>query len=274
MTAAYPAALVAVVAAALALLALGWAPGLAAGLPLFLLGVVLWTLERRRPRRPLDRTPIATDALHMLVSSSGTSFVLGLSVQAAGLVAVVAGGSLWPSEAPLLVQLALGLLLGELGAWWGHRLCHRNRWLWRLHALHHSSEQLYLLSSGRTHPLNAAWTWALQTAPLVLLGASPELLALHGVTTGSIGMFQHCNLAVAEARWTRWLFATPSLHRTHHDREDGCCNYGNNLIVWDLLFGTRRVELEPVAFGVGDLDTPRGFLAQLALPFRWARHSR
>ena len=56
--------------------------------------------------------------------------------------------------------------------------------LWRLHALHHSSEQLYVLSSGRNHPVHTALTSLLQIVPLALLGAGPEVLALHGAFTG------------------------------------------------------------------------------------------
>ena len=274
MTLLYPLTLLIGVSLTGALLHLGLPPGVAAGAPAGLLIAALWLLERRFPRCDNDQPPLLTDTLHLLVSSSATTTALGLGVTAAGASALWIGGTLWPTDWPLVAQLILGLLLGELGAWWGHRLCHVSPLLWRIHALHHSSPRLYVLASGRTHPLNAAWVWLVQTAPLILLGAPPELLALHGAATAQIGLFQHCNLAVPEAAWTRLVLATPSLHRTHHDEDDGCCNFGNNLIIWDVLFGTRRIAEEPAGFGVRELAVPRGYLGQLLLPLQWARAQR
>ena len=266
----YPLSLLGGLSLAGGLMALGVAPGLAAALPTGMLVVALWVLERRQPIRPLEKLPLLTDTLHMLLSSSGTSLALGLAISAAGAASLWIGGTLWPTQWPLALQLMLALVLGDLGAWWGHRLCHLHPLLWRIHALHHSSPDLYVLAAGRTHPLNAAWVWLVQTAPLILLGASPELLALHGASTGMIGLFQHSNLRLHEPAWCRWILATPSLHRTHHDRTGGCCNYGNNLIIWDVLFGTRLIEPEPDRFGVSDLAVPASYTGQLMLPFQWA----
>lgn len=50
-------------------------------------------------------------------------------------------------------------------------------------------------------------------------------------------------------------------------------NYGSNLTVWDVVFGTYflpRDRRMPAAIGIADLPAfPGGYLAQLASPFRW-----
>ena len=67
------------------------------------------------------------------------------------------------------------------------------------------------------------------------------------------------------------------LHRWHHspDLAEGNHNYGGNLIVWDVVFGTRFLPPDrepPRTIGIGDMPAfPRGLLWQLAVPFRWAR---
>ena len=40
--------------------------------------------------------------------------------------------------------------------------------------------------------------------------------------------------------WLNFVFNTPGLHRWHHsmDLREGNKNYGENLVCWDLLFGT------------------------------------
>jgi sterol desaturase/sphingolipid hydroxylase (fatty acid hydroxylase superfamily) len=52
-------------------------------------------------------------------------------------------------------------------------------------------------------------------------------------------------------------------------------NYGSNLTVWDVVFGTfflPRNREPPAAIGIADLPHfPAGYLAQLAAPFRWSR---
>jgi sterol desaturase/sphingolipid hydroxylase (fatty acid hydroxylase superfamily) len=70
------------------------------------------------------------------------------------------------------------------------------------------------------------------------------------------------------------------LHRWHHSKNvaEANRNYGGNLILWDVLFGTRFLppDREPPAdVGIGDMPAfPHGLLAQLAVPFRWQQVRR
>jgi sterol desaturase/sphingolipid hydroxylase (fatty acid hydroxylase superfamily) len=64
-------------------------------------------------------------------------------------------------------------------------------------------------------------------------------------------------------------------HRWHHSRtlQEANSNYGSNLIIWDLLFGTfflPRDRQPPEAIGIGDMPAfPSRYLEQLASPFNW-----
>jgi sterol desaturase/sphingolipid hydroxylase (fatty acid hydroxylase superfamily) len=66
-------------------------------------------------------------------------------------------------------------------------------------------------------------------------------------------------------------------HRWHHSRTlvEANTNYGSTLLVWDLFLGTFFLPTDrerPEAIGIADLPHfPRGYLAQLAAPFRWAQ---
>jgi sterol desaturase/sphingolipid hydroxylase (fatty acid hydroxylase superfamily) len=68
-----------------------------------------------------------------------------------------------------------------------------------------------------------------------------------------------------------WIFNTPSLHRWHHSRDikEGNKNYGENLMLWDQLFGTyfNPPRRPPVNIGINEYMPP-GFLQQLAHPFK------
>ena len=128
----------------------------------------------------------AAELSRSLVGGVVTVFALALE----GLV----GGHLWPTSWPILLQFAFGLLMGEFLAYWLHRACHGVPMLWRIHAMHHSSERLYVFAAGRNHPLNAFLMHFVHLLPLTLLGAPPAVIALSAAFTGVHGMLQHCNV--------------------------------------------------------------------------------
>jgi len=93
---------------------------------------------------------------------------------------------------------------------------------------------------ARFHPGEKAAQWLVDVLPFVLLGVAGEPLALVFVFYAVHGFAQHANWSV-RLGWFNWLVAGPELHRWYHaiDAPDGGVNFGNNLIVWDILFGTR-----------------------------------
>jgi sterol desaturase/sphingolipid hydroxylase (fatty acid hydroxylase superfamily) len=183
---------------------------------------------------------------------------------------------IWPREAPLWAQLGLALLVGELFQYWVHRLQHETDCLWRFHAVHHSALRLYWLNAARFHPLDLALNSLVAFVPLLALGAGPEVFVLHALFTAVHGVFQHCNLDV-RAGPLNWILSMAELHRWHHSTlvAEANRNYGQELIVWDIVFGTRflpRDREPPERIGIADLPRfPTRYLAHLASPFRWSR---
>jgi len=244
--------------------------------------VLIAILERVHPHVPdwnIAKGDIKTDATHLLVSMISVPKVISVATFAAlystGASASAAlGVTLWPSELPLLAQAALALLIGELGGYWVHRWTHEFDLLWRLHATHHSAPRLYFLNAARFHPLDTALAYFLSVAPLVLMGCPPSVLALFTVVTGVHGLFQHCNIRLRLGP-LNYVFSMAELHRWHHSRtiEESNRNYGANLIIWDLVFGTffwPRDRQPPDEIGIADMpDFPGGYLDQLRSPFRW-----
>jgi len=71
-----------------------------------------------------------------------------------------------------------------------------------------------------------------------------------------------------------YLFNTPGLHRWHHSRDqrEGNKNYGENLMIWDLIFRTYfdAARRPPVDIGIAE-SMPQRWFGQLAAPFVWRR---
>ena len=65
---------------------------------------------------------------------------------------------IWPTASPVWLQIVIVIVLGDALEYFYHRLSHTSPALWRLHALHHSQEELSILwpapwaSSGSTSP--------------------------------------------------------------------------------------------------------------------------
>jgi sterol desaturase/sphingolipid hydroxylase (fatty acid hydroxylase superfamily) len=221
---------------------------------------------------------VLVDLAHV-ASVAATSFgvawlVPRLFAPAAAALAPLGTAQLWPAHWPALAQLPLALLAGEAVQYWTHRLGHEWEPLWRLHATHHSAPRLYFLNAARFHPLDVAIDTSAGLAPLVLLGCPPPALALFALFTGVFGYLQHCNVRVALGP-LNYVFSMAELHRWHHakDVREANTNYGSNLIVWDLVFGTffrPRDRAAPETIGLADLpEFPQSYWGQLGSPFRW-----
>jgi sterol desaturase/sphingolipid hydroxylase (fatty acid hydroxylase superfamily) len=199
-------------------------------------------------------------------------------VQAAGIALAGAlsrsvGTGLWPSDWPFAAQLALAALLAELIQYWLHRWQHERDALWRFHAVHHSAPRLYWLNATRSHPLDLALVYILPYAPLIALGAPETTIMLLGIFEPVLGMLQHSNIAMRLGP-LNYIFSVAEPHRWHHSAtvREANHNFGSNLMIWDLAFGTFYLPPEPgpAAVGIPAMDEfPRGFTAQMLVPFRW-----
>ena len=159
---------------------------------------------------------------------------------------------------PLAAQVVLMILGADFLRYWLHRAMHTHPLLWRLHAVHHAPERLYWLNVGRFHPVDKAIQFLFDSLPFILLGVGADVVALYFVFYAINGFYQHSNGDVRLGLLNH-LISGPELHRWHHSRvaAESNTNYGNNLIVWDILFGTRFLpsDREVGALGVEQAGT-------------------
>jgi len=163
-----------------------------------------------------------------------------------------------------ILEVAVGLLLFELGGYLYHRLAHRLPWLWRLHRVHHSSPALDWLAAFRQHPLEILLLTVVQNAPLVLagvpLGAHATVVALLKLAT----IYVHANIEIPLGALAQ-IIATPRFHHRHHQRGGAVRNYASLFPFIDRLFGTHSAE-RAVAVGL-DEPIPETLITLLLAPF-------
>ena len=178
--------------------------------------------------------------------------------------------TVWPNQWPDLLQALLMLLTAEFFRYWLHRFSHAWNPLWRLHAVHHSPHKLYSMNVGRFHPLEKAIQFLFDSLPFILLGISENVLALYLLFYSVNGFFQHCNIKL-KLGLLNYVISGPELHRWHHSIvvAESNNNYGNNLIVWDLTFGTWYLPEEARLDRLGLLNRnyPMDLWNQLKSPF-------
>jgi sterol desaturase/sphingolipid hydroxylase (fatty acid hydroxylase superfamily) len=223
----------------------------------------LETLFAVQPRK-FFRKGLLQDLIYYFISNFAPALLLAAPIA----LAAAAGHALMPWSIqtaiagwPIWMRVLAGVVIGELGFYWAHRLMHTVPYLWRYHAIHHSAEQIYYLVSARAHPFDNAFIRLCGLVPIYVLGIAAPLTPEGGTTAALIvlvmtiwGFFIHSNFRVRLGP-LEWLIATPAFHHWHHTRSDHKDhNFASNLPVMDWLFGTYYLPAKwPEAYGT---ETP------------------
>jgi sterol desaturase/sphingolipid hydroxylase (fatty acid hydroxylase superfamily) len=138
---------------------------------------------------------------------------------------------------PRWIALAAIIVAMDGSNWGVHLANHRVRMLWRFHELHHSQEDMNVLTVFRTHPLIHV-SYLLALLPGVVLLANGVLSITVLALYGGIVAFAHSNTRLGFGLLGR-IVVSPNFHRIHH-KLDGPqdVNLGFALTIWDQLFGT------------------------------------
>ena len=130
----------------------------------------------------------------------------------------------------------------DLAIYFQHLLFHKNRFLWKLHRVHHSDIDLDTTSALRFHPLEIALSLFFKAILIFIFGFSMEAIFVFEIILNFMSMFNHSNLhiPVKVEKILRWIIVTPQMHIIHHSTEqyESDTNYGFNFSFWDRIFKT------------------------------------
>lgn len=220
-----------------------------------------------------------TDATHFFL----TSFVsqIGVLIVAGFVLALVptfvrTDFQTVVARQPGWLQFVEALLLADFAGYFGHRAAHRVPWLWKFHAVHHSSAQLDWLASVRLHPIDQMFIRAVVILPLAVMGFTRETLGAYVAFASFQALFIHSNVRLRFGP-LRWIVATPEFHHWHHsaDAEARDRNFAGQCPLIDYLFGTLHLPdgRWPETYGA-DAPVPERYVKQLAFPFNGRRSLR
>lgn len=208
--------------------------------------------------------------------------VFNAMITKAGLIAVVAGvtylAALSIPEAlrssvgglPLWGQVALAVLLSDLGFYTVHRLFHKVPFLWKFHAVHHSIETLDWLAGHRVHPVDQILTKGASLVPVFALGFSDAAVAIYAGLYYWQSLLLHSNVNVSLGP-LRFIIALPQFHHWHHANHPEAYdkNFAGQLAFLDFLFRTHHLPGKEIPERYGTpTPVPRDYVRQMVFPFR------
>jgi lathosterol oxidase len=241
-------------------------------LSLFFLALLFVPLERlfARVRQRIFRPGWRTDLAHFGVSHLMVQVTVFLTMLPAAWFfrwAVSDRFQAAVAAQPLWLQFFEAMFTADLLAYVAHRLFHEVPWLWRFHAIHHSSEQLDWLAGSRLHVVDIVVTRAFAFIPLYVLGFDSRAIYAYLTWASFHAVFIHSNLRFRFGP-LRYLFATPQYHRWHHSAAVHDKNYAVHLPVIDKLLGTFHLPGDswPEAYGIPGSPVPEGYVGQLVYP--------
>lgn len=172
---------------------------------------------------------------------------------------------------PVWFQVVMIVICADFVLYWEHRLYHEVRWLWPVHAVHHSVEHMDWLAGSRGHFLQVFSERALVMVPLYLLGADQAALDVYVVFAALQAILIHCNVRFSFG-FLKYVFVTPQFHHWHHSSERPAIdtNYSAHTVLFDRLFNTFHMPEPhwPAEYGT-TVRLPRSFLGQLLYPVKY-----
>jgi Delta7-sterol 5-desaturase len=175
----------------------------------------------------------------------GTFNVLGASIASGFFVAYLVGGGAsavyfdWRSRGvlPTVLLTVLYFLLTDAGLYAAHRFLHRPFFFRHIHRWHHRYTSPTAFTAMAMHPLELATYQTVMLLPLFVLPVWAGGLILVLVYQNYVAMVDHSGIDLHA--WLPWQPPT-RFHDDHHVYFH--VNYGQNMGLWDRLFGTYRRE--------------------------------
>jgi sterol desaturase/sphingolipid hydroxylase (fatty acid hydroxylase superfamily) len=168
---------------------------------------------------------------------------------------------------PAGLQFIEAFAIAHLSFYLIHRWVHTNPFLWKFHAIHHSSAELDWLASARIHPVDGIVSNIAVGLPLLILGFTKETFGIYLIFSAVLPIFNHANTKLSFPI-LRWLIATPEFHHWHHNNDSKSCNFSGFPAI-DLIFGTLYFPKNrmPQNYGVEQI-IPQNYWSQLVYPFQ------
>jgi len=175
---------------------------------------------------------------------------------------------------PWLLQFFLAVVVADVCEYFIHLALHKVPFLWRFHAVHHSSKALDWIAGSRSHFIDDTLVRGFILAPL-MLGFSQSILMAYLIFVTLHATWTHCNFR-PNANWLEKFVVMPRYHHWHHtsQKEGIDKNFAIHFPWIDKIFGTYYCpDYWPERYGLDSEEIAPGFVGQTIDPFLITRKS-
>jgi lathosterol oxidase len=169
---------------------------------------------------------------------------------------------------PWLVQLLLAIVVADVAEYFIHLALHKVPFLWRFHAVHHSSKALDWIAGSRSHFVDDTLVRGFILVPL-MLGFSQSIIVAYLIFVTLHATWTHCNFR-PNVKWLEKYLVMPRYHHWHHSSQKEAIdrNFAIHFPWIDRLFGTFHFPEEwPESYGLDGEEISKSFLRQTIDPF-------
>lgn len=175
---------------------------------------------------------------------------------------------------PWLLQLLLAIVVADIAEYFIHLAFHKVPFLWRFHAVHHSSKALDWIAGSRSHFVDDTLVRAFILVPL-MLGFSQAIIFAYLIFVTLHATWSHCNF-FPSVKWLEEFLVMPRYHHWHHtsQKEGIDKNFAIHFPWIDRIFGTYYYPEEwPERYGLDGEEIAPTFLQQTIDPFTGKRRA-
>jgi len=169
---------------------------------------------------------------------------------------------------PWILQFCLAVVVADLAEYFIHLALHKVPFLWRFHAVHHSSKALDWIAGSRSHFVDDTLVRGFILVPL-MFGFSQSIIFAYLIFVTLHATWTHCNFGPS-AKWLEKYLVMPRYHHWHHtsQKEGIDKNFAIHFPWIDKLFGTYYYpDYWPEQYGLDGEEIAPGFWLQTIQPF-------
>jgi sterol desaturase/sphingolipid hydroxylase (fatty acid hydroxylase superfamily) len=238
-------------------------------LDLFLMALIYVPLERLWPQYPEQGTFRAQWTLDVVyfMSTHLPLQILSFLVLLPATQATKYLGVPWLqhliARLPWLLQFFLAIVVADVAEYFVHLALHKVPFLWRFHAIHHSSKALDWIAGSRSHFVDDTLVRGFILVPL-MLGFSKSIILAYLIFVTLHATWTHCNFG-PNASWIEEFLVMPRYHHWHHASQEEAIdkNFAIHFPWIDKLFGTYYYpKTWPEVYGLTGEELSPSFIGQ------------
>jgi len=243
-------------------------------LDMLLMAVIYVPLERLWPQYPMQgtfRKEWTLDVVYFMSTHFPIQILSFLVLLPATLATKYLGVPVLQhliARVPWILQFFLAVVVADVAEYFIHLAFHKVPFLWRFHAVHHSSKALDWIAGSRSHFVDDTLVRGFVLVPL-MLGFSQTIILVYLIFVTLHATWVHCNFA-PNAKWLEQFLVMPRYHHWHHtsQKEGIDKNFAIHFPWIDRLFGTYYYpQAWPEHYGLDGETISSTFLGQTIEPF-------